>query len=524
MSNSLARKTIAKIEQALEDGQSTAISEIIQIIQELACRAFSISVSELSELIGRDPTITEKVISAANTLGFNPSGVPIHTISESIHTVGFEKIRNLAISLLLAESAGQNLNSFEQREIAALSVCSGLLAQSLVRERRSQTIDAELLFVCSSLRNYGKLLMSSFLVEQYREAKSLALEMDSDAAFRHVFGLTPLALGRYLLQSTNLPRSIMACLRDVPKETLERVAESDEDELLVIAELCAKICDVAFNEHIGPDQFNDAVVDVLSQFQITFPVSLESINFALIKAESDFSLLNRAIGLKDEASPATQKLRARVAGDPLPLPPAASRIKPREKPKAYAEMNAEERESFAEDSFQRAMGKIAEKMVPGERIDLQEVYQLACHTIMEGLNLENCMAFVREDFDPNSMSARYGYGPLFEKIKNRPLVSPRNKDIFTICLSRKEDVLIQDTRTGKIQSVIPEWIHARGEAGSFTVLPTLLNKRLFAIIVGTVSQGRIIEISEGDRRRLRMARARLANVHRMIQEKSLSLV
>ena len=71
MINKLAKQTISTIERSLDNKQSTAINEIIQIIQELASKAFSISIPELSQLIGRDTTITERVISAANTLGFN---------------------------------------------------------------------------------------------------------------------------------------------------------------------------------------------------------------------------------------------------------------------------------------------------------------------------------------------------------------------------------------------------------------------------------------------------------------------
>ena len=142
MHKPLARKTVRTIEAALLEEKSTAISEIVRIIQDLASKAFSISTSELSQLIGRDPTITEKVISAANTMGFNPTGPSISTITEAIHTTGFEKVRNLAISILLVQNASAAANSFEQRESASLAVCSGLLAQQLT-EHGDDSIDPE---------------------------------------------------------------------------------------------------------------------------------------------------------------------------------------------------------------------------------------------------------------------------------------------------------------------------------------------------------------------------------------------
>lgn len=522
MPNSLARKTISEIEKALDEQQTTAISEIIKIIQELASRAFSISIAELSQLIGRDPTITEKVISAANTLGFNPSGIAINTISEAIHTVGFEKIRNLAISLMLAENAGQKLNNYEQREIAALSVCSGMMAQTLANDEQ-RSIDPELIFVCSSLRNYGKLLMSTFLVEQFREAKSLALGMEDDEAYRQVFGLTPMGLGRYLLQSTTLPKSIMLSLREVPKEVIEKAAQSEDEEVLLLAELSVKICEIAFNEHIGPEAFNGALLDVLQRFQRSMPISLESVNQAILQVEESFSMLNRAIGLSDDASPATLKLRARTNGENLPTPPPDSRIKAVEAPKAIADMNPKERDVHAESLFEKAVAEITQKLIPGSKVDLREVYETAAKAIMEGLDLENCMVFVREEFDSEKLSARFGFGPLFSKIRNRPLVSAKNGDIFSICLNRKEDILIQDIGAGKIRSVMPTWITDNSSTHSLIILPTLLEKKLIGIILGTVQGTRTIQLNDSDLRRLRVMRMHLATLAKMVQEQDVSL-
>lgn len=85
-------------------------------------------------MIGRDLAITEKIISEA-------------VISEAVHALGFQKIRTLAISILLVDSASQCLNPYEQREIASLSVCSGLMAQYLTQSENS-SLDPELAFVC----------------------------------------------------------------------------------------------------------------------------------------------------------------------------------------------------------------------------------------------------------------------------------------------------------------------------------------------------------------------------------------
>lgn len=524
MPNSLARKTIIEIQTALEDKQTAAISEIIQIIQQLAAKAFSISIGELSQLIGRDPTITEKVISSANTLGYNPGGLAVSTISDAIHTVGFEKIRNLAISLMLTENAGLGRNTYEQSNIAALSVCSGMLAEELYKLASAESENSELVFVCASLRNYGRLLLSTFMVERYRLAQSYALEAPEDEAFNEVFGITPLGLGSEILQRTNLPKNIMDSLRPLTRENLRRPVSSLGDETLVLSDMAVGLSSIVFDEKIGPEQFNAAISQSLARYSISFPVPIEDVTEALLSVDETMSALNRAIGLSESQSPATVKLQARINGNALPEPPPFARITARLKQKPVAEMDAEERKTFSDATFAQAVESVDGSLIPGSKVDLENIFTSVSTSFKEAANLENCLIFVREEFDPNCLSARYGEGALFAKVKNRPIVAPDKKDIFSICLARKEDILIEDANAGKIRSVIPEWIHSSGDTSSFIMLPVNFANALKAIIVGTVSHGRKIDLSPHDLKHLRSIRSKISHLYELIENQSVTTV
>lgn len=519
---SLARKTIIEIESALADEKTTAINEIIQLIQQLASKAFSISVGELSQLIGRDPAITEKVISAANTLGYNPGGLPVSTISDAIHTVGFEKIRNLSISLMLAENAGSGGNTYEQRQAAALCVCSGMLAEQLYKKPECE--DSELIFVCASLRNYGRLLLSTFKADDYRLARSHALDMPEEEAFELVFGLTPLELGQQILNQTNLPKSIMHSLRTLSKEVMRRPKHSAEDETLLLSELSVALCTVVFDEKVGPDEFNHALNGVLSRFSISYPLTIETVNEALLQVDEDINTLNRAVGISDRHSPASAKLQARLNSAQLPEPPPHARISAQMKSKAVEEMSDAERQTFSDATFAQAFETIQASLEPGAKVKLEKVFNAVCSAFGDAADLENCLIFVREEFDPNSLSARYGTGKLFTKVKNRPIVGVDKKDIFSICLARREDILIQDTTAGKISKVVPEWIHAAGDTSSFIILPVNFDNQLRAIIVGTVSQNRHIDLSESDLKHLRSIRAMISQLYGLIDSQVVTAI
>lgn len=524
MPNRLARKTIIGIQSALENKQTAAITEIIQIIQQLAAKAFSISIGELSELIGRDPTITEKVISSANTLGYNPGGLAVSTISDSIHTVGFEKIRNLAISLMLAENSGLGRNTYEQRNNAALSVCSGMLAGELVKRSGQGSSNSDLLFVCASLRNYGRLLLSTFMVDDYRTARSYALDSSEEEGFIEVFGITDLDLGFEILQRTNLPRNIVNALKALKADLLKRPVQSEEDEIIVLSEMAAKLSSIVFDEKISPDEFNEAIANTLSRYSLAFPVRIEAVTEALLAVDETMTALNRAIGLTESQSPASVMLQARLEGNPLPEPPPYARISARLKQKTLAEMNPEERKTFSDATFAQAVETIDSYLTPGGKVDLERIFTSVSTAFKEAADLENCLIFIREEFDPQCLSARYGEGPIFPKVKNRPVVSPSKKDIFSICLDRREDILIEDTNAGKIRSVIPEWIHAAGDTSSFIMLPVNFDDKLQSIIVGTVSHDRQINLNEVDLRHLRSIRAKISKLHEMIESQTITAV
>lgn len=502
---SLASKTILEIKHAVESERSAAIGEVISIIQQLASNAFRISIEELADLIGRDPAVTEKVISAANTLGFKPSIAPVVTISQAIHTVGFEKIRNLTLTLMLAESAARTASSFEQRKISTVSVCSALLAQSIADESQID-VDTELLFVCTSLRNYGKLLLSTFQIERYCEAIELSRERGEIAAFRTSFGLTPLELTRELLRVGNIPKEIMRTVREVPSATLAREVLDDE-KILILADMSVGLCEVVFDKQLEPSHFNEALQSVINSYKRCMPVDLDTVNQVLISVANDVSVLNRAIGIRDDRSFATINLNARLNGQPLP---AVAQTPP-----IVNETAASRTKRKTQALFARASDRIEAAASVGQKVSLREIYGHAVEAIVEALELESCLVFIVEETDKEKYSARYGQGPLFQKAKNRPLVTRGKGDIFSICLHRREDILIRDVSAGKTGSIIPEWILECSATNSFAVFPAVSGGELFAMILGTVSSGSPLDLQVSDIQHLKEIRGSLADVIRM---------
>jgi len=149
-------------------------------------------------------------------------------------------------------------------------------------------------------------------------------------------------------------------------------------------------------------------------------------------------------------------------------------------------------------------------------VNLDEIFESINAAIAGSLGLESCMSFVCDDDQEREkrFSARHGIGKLFGRVRSRPLISSEKKDLFGICLNRKEDIFIQDTQSGKIASVIPEWVHYAGEVKSMIVLPAATDGKMFAIFIGTTMEDTLNDVEPEVLRQLRQLRGKLASLMR----------
>ena len=146
-----ASRTIASLMEAMETRPSAAFTQIVRLIQEITSKAESISVKELAEVIGSDLSTMTRVLGVANTIGYNPTGADVTTIQQAVQTIGFEKIRNIALAILLLESAERGAAGAACRQVAGHALSSATIAAALTEEAKGA--DPEQTFVCAALRS-----------------------------------------------------------------------------------------------------------------------------------------------------------------------------------------------------------------------------------------------------------------------------------------------------------------------------------------------------------------------------------
>ena len=532
MAPTLAQQTINRVAAGLEAGEAAGLSEIVELIQQLAGHALDTSVQELAALIGKDLVVTAKVITAANTMGYNPTGVEVASITQAIHVIGFNKIRQLAISLLLIENAERTLNPAEKREIAALALCSGLMAESVMEKHGTNS--PEHAFICASLRNYGRILMTTFMIEDYRRARALAMQdgASEDEAFNQVFGLTPLELGYHLLESAHLPEPILKSLRALPPDAVRKASQQPDVEILLLADLSVKLCELALRTDLNAEEFEKSARSLSSKAGRAFGLDVDGLLGALSDTGTQLTAFASAFGLSTLTSSLSPRLRARVdrkdpAGyaeftrlqleqtaeptdsaaeavlngapasetvpakasdvaapvqrpkEPISSPPIAAKsveappTAPKDEPSATGEV-------IFQRAFDAGIDQLA-SLLDEQPVDMNKVFRVVLQAALQGFSANEGMLFVR-DRASLPYSAQLGQGTLYDSIRRQPLVRESDRNVCGICLQRLEDVFINDASDAKILIHLPPWLKA-SKLASFVLLPIHEGRRPFALLL-----------------------------------------
>lgn len=502
-----AQQTLRRVTEGLEGGAVAGIAEIVKLVEALAANALTISVAELAELVEKDVVVTAKVVSAANTLGYNPSGIEVSSISQAIHVIGFAKIRMLALSLMLMENAERSQGAAAQRETATLALTSGMMAQAWAEGQGRG--DAEQAFLCASLRNFGRLLMSALMPDDDKAAR-VAGEAggDFDAAYRTVFGLTPLELGYELLKSSNLPDPLLQGLRQFSPAMLEAKALNPSDELLVVAEFSVRISQLVLQPGLTPAQYAERSRELVGQFGKHLRLDADVVKSMFERAEQRMAAFGQAFGLQAMSRGVTAQLSARRQGKPPPggavasggaVPPAPSSQAPRPTSEIGAvpagqsatgadvgEYSARKTEVEPADAAAAApvelpverrplievlhetVGRCAELL--GQPVVREEtVAELVATALCQGWAADEVVVLLERG--KGTFAAAAGAGKRWREFRQKVGFRRDERNVLGVAVARCEPVLIHDAADPKIDPYLPPWLKAGLQLYSCVIVP-----------------------------------------------------
>ncbi|WP_234085545.1 serine/threonine protein kinase [Azonexus sp. R2A61] len=483
-----------------------ALSESVGAINKIA-NSESESVHKLSNLILKDFALTNKLLRLVNSAYFRPAGGgSISTVSRAVIVLGFETVRNIAITVLLFEHLQNKANAEQLKEAFLHANLAGILAKDLCAA--AQLRDLEQAFICALFQNLGRLLAQYYFPEESDEIRRLMEQKacSEDHAAQRVLGISFESLGVAIARQWGFPPLIVGSMRKLGEGAVHAPA-TQEERLRVFSSFANELC---LAVGMQPEERDRAIRKVVQRFAAASALAENDVVQTVRRSIEEVSDFARIIKLN---------LQQTVFGRQM--------IR-------YAE-GGDEPGTATEDSLSGTL--LREELLPdvlgrplgdgGVKIDAQAVLtagiQEISNTLVEGFRLNDILRIILEtmyramgfrrvvlcirDARSNTMQGRFGFGPQVQEVTaafHFPLgFTP---DIFHAATSRGVDVLISNIDDPKIAARIPAWYRQAVPAKAFVLFPLNIKGNPVALIYADHDEADDIDIPEKELSLLRTLR------------------
>lgn len=474
-----------------------ALSEAISTINRIA-GSDNDSVSKLSNAILKDFGLTNKLLKLVNSVFYAQyGGGTISTVSRAVVILGFDAVRNLAISLVLFENLQNKAHAAQLKEEFVRVLFSGMLAREMAASAGVK--DAEEGFICAMFHSLGRLLSLFYFPEETEEIRKLTetRNLSEHTAATHVLGLSFSELGIGIARSWGFPEQIALSMSKLPEGRIRR-GTSNSDKLRILSgfsnELAVAIAggkpqergiEVArlserFKESMSLNARHLAEVVTKSLREVTQFSAAVNANFgqSSFAKEADKWAGRETPAREAEAGPAdgpeydTQAaLAATMLNDA-----AAAEVHPAD---AAGPSGPTVEESQA--ALMAGLHDISNSLVSDD-LSVNDIIRMILETMYSGMGF-NRVLFCIKDSRHDAMHGKFGFGENINDLVSGfrfPMASA--PDVFHVALEKNVDILITDVDDPKIASRVPDWYRQNIPAKTFLIFPIVLKGKPLGLI------------------------------------------
>ncbi len=220
-----------------------ALSESVSAINKIA-NSETESINKLSNSILKDFALTNKLLRLVNSAYFRPAGGgSISTVSRAVIVLGFEAVRNIAITVLLFEHLQNKANANQLKEDFLRANLAGILAKDI--SATAQMRDLEQTFICALFHSLGRLLGQFYFPDESDEIRRVMEQRKcgEDTAALQVLGISFEEMGIAIARQWGFPPLIVGSMRKLPSGAVKRPV-TQEDRLRVLSGLSNELCDM----------------------------------------------------------------------------------------------------------------------------------------------------------------------------------------------------------------------------------------------------------------------------------------
>ena len=175
------------------------------------------SVAHMAEVILSDSAMTARVLRTANSAYYNPTSQTISTVSKAIVVLGFNTVRNIALSITMVDTVLSGVQHDRAIEELVRSFHAAIQAKEIAMAQGQ--LDVEEVFIAALLRRLGNMVFWCF---PYGYAHVLDYEYcqsrDEETAELNILGFSLKQLTRVLTQEWHLSQILDRALDDTNQE------------------------------------------------------------------------------------------------------------------------------------------------------------------------------------------------------------------------------------------------------------------------------------------------------------------
>lgn len=463
-------------------GGSSGFPALASTITDINCIVSSEldSVSKLSRAILRDVSLTNKLLQVVNSSVYGQFKGHIHTISKAVLILGFEAVRNAAMSLIMLKfSQGKSQAQRMQDEIVG-AFFAGVVSKSICAKLGPH--NGEEAVICTMFQNLGRMLSIFFLYEDSRAIGALVADgMSEERASKEVLGISYQDLGVGAARRWNFPeRLVQGMQKNTAREP--RPPKNEAERLNIAASMANEVCAIA--KH-GTDKEKQTALDALarrykSAIKINSDELLDAVRTGLDEIAERALPLNIAVG----DSPMLTHIKTWAGALDQPVDDTqvtAPTDEPLLQQVAALEAvgNTTETPLAAEHILSSGIRDVTETLA-GE-FSLNDILQMLLEIMYRGMGFSRTLIFIN-DARQGVMRARFGFGKDIEQLLPKcAFPTAPAPDVFHVALDKGVDIVINDALAPNIASRIPQWYQQAMTAKSFLLLPVMVKNKAIGL-------------------------------------------
>ncbi|ENO88888.1 HDOD domain-containing protein [Thauera linaloolentis] len=471
-----------------------ALSESVAAINRIATDEAE-TIGTLSNLILRDFSLTNKLLRLVNSAHYRPAaGGQVSTVSRAVIVLGFDTVRDMAITMLLFEHLQNGPQARQLREAFLHTYLAGLFARGLAA--RLRTHDLEQAFICATFHNLGRLLSQFYFAEESEDIRLAMKQFDcsEDVAAQRVLGVSFEDLGIGIARSWGFPALILDSMRRPPEGAVRKPATAAERLRALSA--CANACCDAITRLVPAEQ-DQALQAIAGRFADAVPLDADTVRELMQAAVGEAESFAQAIRLGAGETGLGRQLAAWAARNGQPAGAQAPGTLPAS---ALLEQGligesgpAGQKPADAQAVLSSGIQDISNTLV--EDFKLNDVLRIILETMYRAMGFKHVLLCIR-DAHGNTMSGRFGFGPgAAELAKNiRFGLSAQPDDVFGVAAAKGVDILISDIDDPGIAARVPAWYRKSMPSHTFVLFPLMINNRAVALIYADKDNAGEIEI------------------------------